>query len=797
MAEGPGGSDQTKSDELILLRKLVRDGVYQHQIKDAIYSAVHAAPFGMCLIENDSIEYNSYVENLFGAPSNNFSTLNEFIQAIRPERSGRVTELLNHAGRSGVPFLIRLRIHTARNKLKTVELFGFRLATEAIVIFVKEAHTTASSNLATNDSESLLDSLVENLPVMIFVKEAEELRFVLLNTQCENIIGFSREELIGKNDFDFFPEDQAAFFIEKDREVLSKGELLEIEEEPILTKEGELRYLKTQKIPLYNAEGVPCYLVGISEDVTAAKMAALQLEESEASLAVAQKAGGVGTFIWMIENDQIKGSDYFWHLMGMEDIHEHIPFSQLTTNVDSRDRVRLQTALERGAETGEEVLVDLRVKTNESDLRWLSLRGAVERFDTISSRRMVGAVIDITDRKEKENEYRIARDQAQAAAQAKGEFLARMSHEIRTPMNGVLGMTELLADTALTAEQQAYVQIITESADSLLGIIDSILDFSRLESQKLEIVPTVFSLSRSLDEVWRFFAAVAERQKLNFVWHVDEALPERLHGDWGRVRQVLVNLLSNAMKFSDTGGWVIAQVRVVQKAGNTITVRFIVSDLGIGIPESRLGYVFGSFAQVDSSTTRTYGGTGLGLSIARQLVALLGGSITVNSRPDLGSAFGCEIPFTIPETDSATIENNRQQEETPYVPQSSLSVLLVEDNDVNRRLVRELLRKDGHIVREATNGTEAIEAVKHGRYDLILMDVQMPLLDGYKATRIIRQLQDREKAATPIIALTAHAMKGTREECLEAGMNEYLSKPIKRRELRLIIDKVCWTKSGG
>ena len=517
--------------------------------------------------------------------------------------------------------------------------------------------------------------------------------------------------------------------------------------------------------------------------------AVTELAESEERFALAVRGTNDGIWDWDIRTNKVFFSPRWKNMIGYDDEELANEFSTFEIRVHPEDHERvMKTVQDYLYGQLDRYAVEFRFQHKDGSWRWMLARGRALRDPDGKPYRMAGSHTDITEQKQAEEQLRHARLAAEAANRAKSAFLANMSHEIRTPMNGIIGMSELLLNTKLDPKQHEYLLMLKNSAESLLALLNDVLDFSKIEAGKMELDEQDFDLRHTIADTLLALGVRAMQKNLTLKHKVAEDVPVMLLGDDGRLRQILINLVGNAIKFTDRGE-IIVRVRIESRALDKTTLHFEIHDTGIGISSEVQGRIFDAFTQAETNTNRRYGGTGLGLAICRDLVELMQGRIWVESEPGKGSTFHFTAVFGEATRDS--VDHPAASSTGPLLglAEKSMKVLVVEDGRVNQLVAAKLLEERGHRVEIANNGQEAVEKVRDGEFDAILMDVHMPEMNGFQATAAIRQIEEKHGGHVPIIAMTANALKGDREQCIAAGMDDYVSKPIHSAELLHAVER--------
>ena len=570
-------------------------------------------------------------------------------------------------------------------------------------------------------------------------------------------------------------------------------------EHRVMRRDGTMRIVRSRGQLVVDQGGRSVRLVGTAHDITDYRLAHQKLRQSEEKFR--SLVANIPDVIW---SSNVDGRTHYIS-PNAERVFGFPPEEMCEKGTERwvgriypSDSERIVEAFHRLFAGGRAFDVEYRLQRKDGEWIWVHDR-AYRTYERDGVRCADGVLSDITARKRAEEEMRKAKEAAEAANRAKSQFLANMSHEIRTPMNGVIGAAGLLLDTQLTPEQRQYAEIVRASGEALLKVINDILDFSKIEARKLTLETTDFDLRAVLEDAVAVLALKASEKRLELTCEIEPGTPTLLRGDPFRVRQVLVNLLGNAVKFTSQGK-VEVRARLEAEEACTATLRFTVRDTGIGFRQDRASTLFEPFVQADGSSTRRYGGTGLGLTISKQLVEMMGGQIGVQSQEGRGSTFSFTGVFEKQtqsstrmiaagnaEALSATLAHSQP---TAAGANSQARVLLAEDNLTNQAVAKAMLNKLGYHADVVADGEEALQALREADYDLVLMDCGMPEMDGYAATRCIRAgPAGARNPHIPIVALTADAMSGDRDQCLAAGMNDYLAKPVDLRKLADALEK--------
>ncbi len=799
------------------------------------------------------------------------------------------------------------------------------------------------------EANSRLRALLDASTLNAIVATDPDGLITVFNAGAERMLGYTAEEMVGK-------QTPAIFHLESEMELRGKelsgkygrpisGHSVFVEqarrgeteerEWTFVRKDGSRLIVRVFINAIYDANGKITGFLGIGYDITRRKESETKLLLLTERLSLATSVAAVGVWEWDVAKGLMTWDDTMSQIYGFKLMPEN-PYEQWSRTVFPEDLPLAEGALQKVMDLKTRATVDFRIRRPDGTIRYLAAAEGAVLDENGNVTKIIGVNIDVTDRKKTEEELKRAKEEAEAANRAKSEFLANMSHEIRTPMNGIMGMTELVLDTELDSEQREYLTLAKISADSLLSLINDILDFSKIEAGKLDIDAIDFNLGDCLGDTMKTLSLRAHQKGLELAFEIEPNVPDAIVGDPGRLRQIILNLVGNAVKFTEQGE-VVLSVQLMTHVKDEVQLGFTVKDTGIGIPPEKQAAIFEAFHQADGSMTRKYGGTGLGLTISSRLVDLMGGKIWVESELGEGSRFHFTANFRIqkaatrmvvpcdpdtlhdmrvlvvddnatnrhilvkmlegwrmvpstadsgakamvtlteakgigrtfplilldaqmPEMDgfalaeyikrhpsfrAATImmlssagqrgdamrcrelgvaayltkpirqaelmdailtalgTRARDNEKPALVTrhtlresQNRLKVLLAEDNAVNQLVALRLLERFGHTVTLAANGKKALEAWEKGEYDAILMDVQMPEMNGWEATHVIRDRERSTGERIPIIAMTAHAMKGDDERCFAAGMDDYLTKPIRTEDLMAALDKVGSRKAA-
>jgi PAS domain S-box-containing protein len=610
----------------------------------------------------------------------------------------------------------------------------------------------------------------------------EKRRIIYANKGFVELTGYPEAEILGRNCSFLQGPDTSQETILKMRAALNAGQPFEGE---ILNyrKDGSPFWNELTIAPIVDPAGGAIRFVGIQRDVTERKRTTALLADSQRRLALATETAHIGIWEWDVAGGAMTCNQQLLELHGLDRADLLLPHAAWLATIHPDDRSRVEAKLARALEGTRDFRARFRIRLSDGRIRHLQAHGAVQRGEGGAPAHLIGVSLDVTEECESREKIAAALDhekqlatEARAGELAKREFLAVMSHEVRTPVNGILGFAELLAHAEnLPPELHNYSRIIAQSSESLLRILDDILEFSRLEAGHVSVETAPLSPRKLLEDIRDLFLTQTADKGLELAISVAADVPEYLAGDAGRLRQILLNLVGNSMKFTARGRITLS---VTRAAGSSPDFVFSVRDTGPGIPADQLEKIFDPFTQADSSISRRHGGTGLGLSIARRLTGLLGGTLSVTSQPGHGSEFVAVIPFPVAAPPVvAEPAGPGYASDASFAAQHPMKVLVVEDDPINRKLITILVRRLGYEPLIARNGREAVEVARRDHPDCILMDIQMPEMDGIEATRAIRRFENG--SAAYISAVTAHILPADRQHCFDAGMDGYLNKPIK------------------
>ncbi|MGV3615394.1 MAG: PAS domain S-box protein [Fimbriimonas sp.] len=674
------------------------------------------------------------------------------------------------------------------------------------ISIIEDIHARKEAEFALRESEEHYRFMVDSNPQMPWVTDPMGNVVEISDAWCQRT-GRTRESSLGQGWTEAQHPDDVPLMFAGILNSIATGEPFDVEHR-MRVADGSYLWMHSRAYPRRNAQGEIFRWYGSTEDIHEKKLAESALQASEERLRFALDATGVGFWdVDLVTGEVPDPTPGFASIFGY---HGAIPpwsFDLfLNEHLHPDDRATLHERFRRLQAEGGDCEGECRILRVDLSQGWIWYKGTVYSYTPEGApARMAGVLLDITNRKELEldlerlvehktaevlrqnAEVTLARDAAVAASKAKSEFLANVSHEIRTPMNGVIGMTALLLERDLDPETREMVATVASSGETLLRVIDDVLDLSKIEAGKLDIERTRVNLTEIAADVVALYQGHAQAKGIALrAVSAARSIPPRVLADPVRLRQVLANLVSNAVKFTERGEVVLEWYW--RSSGNAVVVGSDVRDTGIGIPAERLDAVFESFAQADGSTHRKYGGTGLGLTISKRLVGLMGGSISVASKVGQGTVFTVALTLEIAPT---WTEPEKGSASSSAAGGRSLRVLLAEDNAVNVQVARRILERNGCAVDVVDNGLRAISLAATEGYDLVLMDVQMPICDGLEATRAIRQAEAREgKPRLPIYALTANAMSEDRAECLAAGMDGFLAKPIRPADIQAALAAV-------
>lgn len=710
------------------------------------------------------------------------NSLSEWQTRIHPDDFERVTKVNNlFYASEETHFVVEYRLRHKNGSYRWISGRGTCLRdSNGLPYRMAGVHTDITERVnarnALIESEERYRAYIDNSPVAIMVTDDFGM-FTSVNTAGCKLLGYSREKSLKMGWDDFWDGDFSTTLT-----LLKDKGFFEGENGLIVYGEHKLIVMIVAKVISENQ------LMFFCADITDRKRIENELQESRSLLMEAQSVAHMGHSIIDIPSMKIHWSDETFRIFGFAPRAVSPDFDFLLKIIHPDDSSRIQAEYNSALQNNKNYNQEYRIVRPDGEVRHIHSRCVIKRDKHGEVFKSVGTVQDITERKLAEIELISAKEQALAASLAKSEFLANMSHEIRTPLTSISGILNLIRDAHLNPGQEELVIQASQSTERLTRLLSDILDLSRLESGQILLRENLFKISSIRSSILELYELTAKSKGIKLECHIDEDLPECLIGDEVRLAQILFNLVGNAIKFTSEGG---VQVEISQTAhsGRNITLLFSIIDSGAGIPEEEYIRIFESFAQVEGEYQRNHQGAGLGLAIVQRLLMLMGGNISVESFEGEGSTFYVRIPFRLPADVRHAL--GTKQEKEAVEAENEFKVLLVEDDLGNQLTIMKQLERIGYNVELAENGAQAISMLSEGNFNCVLMDIQMPVLDGVEATVSIREGNaGKQNQKIPIIALTAYAMVGDREKFINAGMDHYLSKPVNIKNLSALLDEL-------